>query len=335
MGWVKKWVNTVRFHWIREKQRIFRSLETQSHGKPAPFFIRSHSECACMCAKSLQSGSTLCDAMDCSPPDSSVHGILQARILKWVAMPSSRRSSQLRIWTQVSRFAGRFFTAEPPGQPRPHSSAPQKSGKRLSITDIVHSFWFSNVVWKYHYLGFWGVGFFFWFGVPLHPGSVSLSSPWSPQRLTGPRTLTLPSPPQPSGCQASGLRGADLLRDPLREHLPHTCHCRRSNSQTRQDKADSLPVWVWGGGRRGCALSQFHTQRQGELVSFTSWSRCFWLLSWAAFSEAPALTQSTGLLLHHLLKNSYTHTDPQSPQLSSILSNLSPGNRHSRSPHWC
>ena len=36
---------------------------------------------------------TLCDTMDCSPPGSSVHGILQARILEWVAMPSSRGSS--------------------------------------------------------------------------------------------------------------------------------------------------------------------------------------------------------------------------------------------------
>ena len=38
---------------------------------------------------SLQSCLTLCDPMDCSPPGSSVHGILQARILAWVAMPSS------------------------------------------------------------------------------------------------------------------------------------------------------------------------------------------------------------------------------------------------------
>ena len=45
---------------------------------------------ACMCAQSLQLYPTLCDAMDCSPPGSSVHGILQARILEWVAMPSSR-----------------------------------------------------------------------------------------------------------------------------------------------------------------------------------------------------------------------------------------------------
>ena len=39
---------------------------------------------------------TLCDPMDCSPPASSVHGILQARILEWVAMPFSRRPSQFR-----------------------------------------------------------------------------------------------------------------------------------------------------------------------------------------------------------------------------------------------
>ena len=43
-----------------------------------------------MGAKLLQSCLTLCDHMDCSPPGSSVHGILQARIPEWIAMPSSR-----------------------------------------------------------------------------------------------------------------------------------------------------------------------------------------------------------------------------------------------------
>ena len=57
-----------------------------------------------------QSCLTLCDPMDCSPPGSSVHGILQARILEWVAMPSSGESSQPRDQTQVSRIAGRCFT---------------------------------------------------------------------------------------------------------------------------------------------------------------------------------------------------------------------------------
>ena len=51
-----------------------------------------------------QSCQTLCDPLDCSPPGSSVHGVLQARILEWVAVPFSRDQ------TQVSCIAGRFFT---------------------------------------------------------------------------------------------------------------------------------------------------------------------------------------------------------------------------------
>ena len=51
-----------------------------------------------------QSYLTLCDPMDCSPPCSSVPGILQARILEWVVIPFSRDR------TQVSHIAGRYFT---------------------------------------------------------------------------------------------------------------------------------------------------------------------------------------------------------------------------------
>ena len=50
---------------------------------------------------SAKSCPTLCDPMDCSPPGSSVHGILQARILEWVAMPSCRGSSQPRDRTHI------------------------------------------------------------------------------------------------------------------------------------------------------------------------------------------------------------------------------------------
>ena len=56
-----------------------------------------------------QSCPNLCDHMDCSPPGSSVHGILQARMLEWVAISVSRGSSRPRDWTQVSRIAGRRF----------------------------------------------------------------------------------------------------------------------------------------------------------------------------------------------------------------------------------
>ena len=72
---------------------------------------------AWVCAKSLQLCPTLCDTMDCSLPGSSVHGILQARILEWIAMLSARGPSWPRDWTPVSCTAGRFFTTEPQGKP--------------------------------------------------------------------------------------------------------------------------------------------------------------------------------------------------------------------------
>ena len=53
---------------------------------------------------------TLCEPMDCSPPGFSVHGILQARILEWIAIPFSRGTSQPRDQTLGSYIAGRFFT---------------------------------------------------------------------------------------------------------------------------------------------------------------------------------------------------------------------------------
>ena len=64
-----------------------------------------------MHAHLLQSCPTLCNSMDCSPQDSSVHGIFQTRILEWVAMLSSRGSSQPKDWTcfsYVSCIAGRL-----------------------------------------------------------------------------------------------------------------------------------------------------------------------------------------------------------------------------------
>ena len=56
-----------------------------------------------------QSRPTLCDSMDCSPPGSSVHGILQARILEWDTIPFCRGSSWPRDRTQVSSIEGNFF----------------------------------------------------------------------------------------------------------------------------------------------------------------------------------------------------------------------------------
>ena len=58
---------------------------------------------------------TLCDPMGCSPPGSSVHGILQARILEWVAISFSRGSSQSRDRAQVFHIAADSLPTEPPG----------------------------------------------------------------------------------------------------------------------------------------------------------------------------------------------------------------------------
>ena len=60
--------------------------------------------------KVTQSYPTVCHPVDYSLPGSSVHGTLQARILEWLAMPFSRKSSQPRGRTQVFCLAGRFFT---------------------------------------------------------------------------------------------------------------------------------------------------------------------------------------------------------------------------------
>ena len=66
--------------------------------------------CVCVCVWVTQSGPALCHSMNCSPPGSSVLGILQARILERLAIPFSRGSSQPRDWTRVYHTAGRFFT---------------------------------------------------------------------------------------------------------------------------------------------------------------------------------------------------------------------------------
>ena len=64
----------------------------------------------CLCVLVAQSCPTLRDPVDCSPSGCCVHGLLQARILEWVAMSFSRGFSQLRDQTWVFCMVGRFFT---------------------------------------------------------------------------------------------------------------------------------------------------------------------------------------------------------------------------------
>ena len=70
-----------------------------------------------VCVLVTQSCPTLCDPMDCSPQRSSVHGILQARILEWVAIPLSKGSFQPRDQIQVFlHWQADSLPSEPPGR---------------------------------------------------------------------------------------------------------------------------------------------------------------------------------------------------------------------------
>ena len=110
-----------------------KSQVVKQHVRPGkcPLFITKRLKVDCSTVKDgpifyfiyvqlLQSYLNLCDPLDYSLPDFSVHGILQARIREWVAMPSSRRCSRPRDWTHIcciSCVTGRFFTTQPPGEP--------------------------------------------------------------------------------------------------------------------------------------------------------------------------------------------------------------------------
>ena len=76
---------------------------------PLPAFVTP-----CLAAKHVQ---LFREPKDCSPPGSSVHGISQARTLRWVVLSSSRVSSQPRGQSPYPVLAGRFFSPEPPGKP--------------------------------------------------------------------------------------------------------------------------------------------------------------------------------------------------------------------------
>ena len=111
-------IQTMSALWCRDKIDIMNSwaylspLLTNNNA-------RLYRECVRPCVLCAQTCLTLRDPMNCGPPGSSVCGISQARILEWVAMPSSRGSSQPRDRTpdsSISYTAGTFLTSEPPGK---------------------------------------------------------------------------------------------------------------------------------------------------------------------------------------------------------------------------
>ena len=95
---IKAWIQSLRQHRL--------SLTEESHSASSLFppkymYMLSRFNCVWL----------FCDPIDCSLPGFSVHGVLQVRILEWVAIPFSRRSSQSRDRTHVSHIAGGFFTS--------------------------------------------------------------------------------------------------------------------------------------------------------------------------------------------------------------------------------
>ena len=122
-------------------------------------------ECVCVCVYSgPQLCPTLCDAMDCSPPGFSVHGIFQVRILEQVAISYSRGSSW--PWAVASpALAGRFLATAPPGKPTNNSTFLyhhpvlvdwlcniQVSGSKFSNTTVLWPVWiFLSIMFSFVY----------------------------------------------------------------------------------------------------------------------------------------------------------------------------------------
>ena len=91
---------------------MYGSVYTQKHTSFGFWSIKTWTKHNVLCeseSEVTQSCPTLCDPVDCSLPGSSVHGILQARMLEWVAISFSRASSRPRDRTRVSHIGGRRF----------------------------------------------------------------------------------------------------------------------------------------------------------------------------------------------------------------------------------
>ena len=101
-------VKEPNFHYYRE-------VTYKEYGKAriTLWFWTGISITSMLCLAAQSSCLTLCDPMGCSLLGSSVHGILQVRILEWVAMPSSRGSSQPRDQNHVSRITGDSLSEQP------------------------------------------------------------------------------------------------------------------------------------------------------------------------------------------------------------------------------
>ena len=113
-------------HWGKASSK-FVYFYSESYCSVSSNKITSGSKCRAVLCLVVQSYLTLCDPMDCSLPGSSVHGIVQARILEWVSMPSSRGSSQPRDRIQISLWRRILY----------HLSHQGSSGSKGSIQEML------------------------------------------------------------------------------------------------------------------------------------------------------------------------------------------------------
>ena len=116
--WRVPWTEEPGGLWSMGSQRVRRSWEANNftfcycfHTTRAELrsYNRDHRALSEWVSEVAQSCPTLCDPMDCNLPGSSLHGILQARVLEWVAISFSRGSSRPRDRTRVSCIPGRCF----------------------------------------------------------------------------------------------------------------------------------------------------------------------------------------------------------------------------------
>ena len=116
--------------------------------------------CVCVCVLSRSVGVTLYNTMDCSPPGSSVHGILQARIMEWVVIPFSKGSSGPRNQAQTFCNAVESLSSEPSRKPRY-----MHTHKHICMQEVYHNvleyyifFFYSSVddlgILYFHNFGF-------------------------------------------------------------------------------------------------------------------------------------------------------------------------------------
>ena len=105
------WMAFTFFHGVCMCARAYNNVKIQG-----PFVHPDEEVNICCCFLVAKLCLTFFDPMDCSPPGSSVHGIILARILECLAISFSRGSSWLRNRTHISCTASRFFTTKPPGK---------------------------------------------------------------------------------------------------------------------------------------------------------------------------------------------------------------------------